>query len=98
MKPSDFIKEPVGSVARKAEAETVARNVMVILRRTGDEFRLLTWDEYKVERLKDGNFTEGEKAYFDQVVKFCRSAETAELFSPVWAEVVEVIAAANSAL
>lgn len=88
MKPSDFTRSPVGSVARKAEAETVARNVMVILSRMGDEFRLLSWDEYKEQRLKDGNFTEKEKPYFDQVVKFCRSAEAAELFSPAWADVV----------
>lgn len=88
MNPSDFTDNPMGSVAKKSEAETVARNIMVILKRTGNKFRLLSWDEYKEHRLKDGHFNEVEKNYFDQVVKFCRSVETAELFSPVWAKVV----------
>lgn len=87
MKPIVFTNEPVGSIAGKAEAETVARNIMIILTRTGNEFRLLPWDEYKEHRLKDGGFSEDEKMYFDQVVKFCRSPQTAELFSPAWAVV-----------
>jgi len=64
-RPSDFTVQPWGSVLQKSEAETIAANIMVILKRTGDEWRSLTWDEYKTERLKDGSFTEGEKVYFD---------------------------------
>lgn len=88
MKPSNFSKlSPMGSVAKKSEAETVARNIMVILGRTGDSFRPLSWDEYKAERLKDGNFSWKERPFFDQVVGYCKSKDTVVLFCPSWAEV-----------
>ena len=83
-KPADFNKQPWGSVLHNSECETIARNIMVILERTGNKFRKLTWDEYKSERQKDSNFTVGEKLYFDQVIGFCRSADTAVLFSVQW--------------
>lgn len=76
----------MNSVLQKSEAETVARNIMVILARTGDYFRNLTWQEYKKERKKDGNFSENERSYFDQVIKYCQSEDDAILFSPVWGE------------
>lgn len=82
--PSNFTVQPIASVLRKSEAETIARNIMVILERTGNTFRNLSWEEYKEERLKDGHFTESEKKYFDQVIDYCASAETARLFSPAW--------------
>ncbi len=75
----------MGSVLQKSEAETIARNIMVILFRTGDTFRPLSWEEYKEERLKDGQFSEGEKRYFDQVIDYCDSPKTAKLFSKEWA-------------
>lgn len=84
MKPSNFTKQPIASVLQKSEAETIARNIMVILKRTGDSFRPLSWDEYKAERLKDGHFTESEKRYFDQVIGYCSDAESAKSFSPAW--------------
>ena len=76
----------MGSVLQKSEAETVARNIMVILARTGDEWRTLTWEEYETERKKDANtgFSHIEKGYFNQVIPYCKSADTAVLFSPVW--------------
>ena len=46
MKPSDFRKHPLDSILQNTESEIVARNIMVILARTGDEFRLMEWDEY----------------------------------------------------
>jgi hypothetical protein len=84
MKPSEFTKHPYGSVLQNNESESVARNIMVILTRLGDEFRLLSWGEYKQEREKDGNFTMSEKTYFDRVVGFCVAAESAKAFSPAW--------------
>jgi hypothetical protein len=87
--PSDFTMEPWDSVLHKTEAEVVAVNVMVILKRTGNTWRDLTWDEYKKERLKDGNFSDIEQGYFTQVIRFCRSEIGARLFSPGWAEVAE---------
>ncbi len=86
MLPSNFKKHPYNSVMNKSEAETIAQNIMVILSRTGDEFRPLSWDEYKTERLKDDDFTEREKAYFDKVVPWCSSVELALQFSPTWRE------------
>lgn len=85
MKPSDFAKiKPMDSVLRKSEAETVAQNIMVILKRTGDEFRELTFDEYTYERLKDGGYSDAEVSYFDKVIKFCKSADAARCFSKAW--------------
>ncbi len=86
MKPSNFCSTPFDSVLKNSECETVARNIMMILSRTGDEFRLLSWDEYKEHRTKDGNFTESEKQYFDRVVGFCVSAESAKAFCQSWAK------------
>lgn len=86
MKPSDFKIHPWNSTAGSYEAETVARNIITILARTGDEWRPLDWAEYKAERLEDGNFSERERNYFDQVIGYCKSADTAVLFSPTWKE------------
>ena len=55
MKPSNFKALPMGSIFEKSEYETIARNIMVILSRTGDLFRPISWYEYKEEREKDGN-------------------------------------------
>jgi len=85
MNPSDFIKQPWSSVAGSSEAETIAVNIMVILKRTGNKFRNLSWEEYVAERKKDGNFSLSEKKYFDQVIGYCKSADTAKLFSASWA-------------
>jgi len=83
--PSDFSKQfPYGSRAGKTEAEVVAKNIMMILERTGDKFRVLPWDEYKAERLKDGEFSNQEYDLFKQVIGFCKSADTATLFAPAW--------------
>lgn len=84
MKPSLFTDLPYGSVLQKTEAEIVARNIMQILSRTGNEFRSLTWNEYESERLKDGEFSAYEKKYFDQVLPYCKDADRASMFSSVW--------------
>jgi hypothetical protein len=82
--PSDFIKTPWSSRAGSSEAETIAVNIMVILKRTGNQWRNLSWDEYAAERKKDGNFTQSEQKYFNEVIDFCQSPETAKLFSLSW--------------
>jgi hypothetical protein len=87
IKPSDFLKEhPWSCVFNQSEYETISLNVMVILKRTGDKWRELSWDEYKSERLKDGNFG-AERNYFDKVVPYCVSWEKAITFSPAWAKI-----------
>lgn len=58
------------SVLQKTEAEIVMRNIIVILFRTGNKWRKLSFDEYKIEREKDGRFTMSEKEYFDKVMDY----------------------------
>ncbi len=91
MKPSKLINvSPMGSIARKSEAETVARNIIIILSRTGDEWRKLSWEEYRQERIEKGRgFSEREQPYFEQVVDYTVSEQTARLFSPGWKEAAE---------
>lgn len=87
MRPSTFAAiKPWDSITQNSESETIALNIMKILGRTGDEFRPLSWEEYKEERLKDGSFTESEKRYFDKVKDYCLSNETAKLFCNLWKE------------
>lgn len=74
---------------QKAEAETVAQNIMIILKRTGDEWRELTWEEYKQEREKDGAFSEREKDYFIRVLGYTVAPEHAARFCPDWGTVYE---------
>lgn len=89
LKPSHFTSKPFGSFVKRSEVETVAANIMKILKRTGDIFRDLSWDEYKEERLKDGGFSETEGIYFSVAIPNCISAEKAKSFSPVWNKVKE---------
>jgi hypothetical protein len=85
MTPQDICTiHPFDSVLQSNECETVARNILVILARTGNVFRLLTWDEYKAQRLIDGHFTEREKLFFHKVVLHCATVENARLFSRYW--------------
>jgi hypothetical protein len=84
MNPSDFTNFPWDSVFQKTESEMVAQNIMKILTRTGNVFKDLSFEEYKQERLKDGHFTEIEEQYFNKVIDYCKSADTAKLFSRKW--------------
>ena len=83
-KPSYFTKYPWHSVFNKSECETVALNIMFILARKGNYFRELPWEEYKSERIIDGNFSEKEQSFFEKVVPYCKSPETAITFSESW--------------
>lgn len=89
MKPSNFTYFPLDSVLQDGICESVAKNIMIILKRTGDKFRELTWEEYKTERLKDKDFGENEKPFFEKVIPYCQSAETAVKFCKIWAAVKE---------
>ena len=85
MQPSDLVRIRLyDSVFRKSECEVVAHNIIVILERTGNTWRALDWKEYEAERLKDGNFTPRERPYFENVIDYCVSEQTARLFSPAW--------------
>ena len=82
--PKDFLKHPYDSIFQHMETETVARNIMVILYRTGNTWRRLTWDEYQTEREKDGDVTGGEFNEFHAAINYCTSPEQAAVFSPEW--------------
>jgi hypothetical protein len=82
--PSDFTEYPWSSVMKKTECEVVAVNIMKILKRTGNAFRPLSWEEYQEEREKDGNFTIRENRYFNDVIGYCGNAESAATFSKTW--------------
>lgn len=85
MKPSNFSnKYPWNSVLQNAENEIMCSNILKILARTGDTFRPLSFEEYKEERLKDGNFSNQEETYFNQVIDYCQNSKTLELFSKSW--------------
>jgi hypothetical protein len=84
MKPSDFLAHPYDSVFSKNESEVVARNIMVILMKTGNEFGEISYSTYKEFRLMDGNFSEAEYKYFEEVKAFCFSESNAKKFSLAW--------------
>lgn len=71
--PKDFIGKYWSSIFQKSEAEWVWNNMLVILGRTGNKWRELHWDEYVVERTKDGEFSQGEKHYFEQSLPYTTS-------------------------
>lgn len=83
--PKDFLKHPYDSVLGNFEDEVVARNIMVILSRTGNTWRRLTWSEYQSERTKDGGFTASEESHFFKVCEsYCSDENGAKSFSPAW--------------
>lgn len=85
MKPSNFLGHPWDSVMHNNEHETIARNIMAILSRTGDEWRVLSWEEYAAERAKDGRQNcDNERPYFERVSGFCVAPESAQAFAPGW--------------
>ena len=85
MKPSNFTRHPWNSVMQECGHEVVAQNIMVILKKTGNTFRELSWDEYKKARIRDGSFCEGSEKYcFNRVTKYCKSPDTASLFCKDW--------------
>lgn len=78
-RPSDFThKKPWNSVTQSNECETVAQKIMLLMEETGNVFRPITWEEYQQ------NFPMDSKCFFDEVIKYCKSAETAACFSKVW--------------
>lgn len=91
--PSDFITYPWDSVFHNSERETVALNIMKILKRTGNTWRNLSWDEYLSERIKDGggntyNWEHGsEQKLFGEVSEYTVNENMARKFSPAWSKI-----------
>jgi hypothetical protein len=88
LRPSDFCIKPWSCIFRQSEYETIALNIMKILKKYGDEFDNITWEEYRKARLEDGNFSEREKSYFDRVVDYCTDPNEAKKFSKDWGAVI----------
>lgn len=96
--PSNFTCWPWSCVFMNADHEQIAVNIMTILKRTGDKWRELSWDEYLAERQKDGggntsNYSSShgflsEQTCFDAVQPYTVSPEKAVEFSETWAEIV----------
>jgi len=90
LSPSDFYPiDAYNCVLKKREFEIIARNIMVILARTGDKFRKLSWNEYESERKKDKNFTDREEYFFDMVIDYCSSSDKAMTFCENWENILE---------
>ena len=86
-KPSNYLNHPFGSVSQKSECETIARNIMYILSKAGDEFRELSFEEYSEHRLKDKATQRDldlELYYFNQIVRYCVSENNANRFCGNW--------------
>lgn len=90
LKPSYFLDTfPNNSIFKKSEYETICFNIINILANTGDIFREISWEEYKKRRLKDGNFTNIEKYYFDKVIKYTVSEDMLMKFSNKWKNIIK---------
>lgn len=88
--PSDFCVKPWACIFYKSEHETIARNCMVMLKRTGNTWRDLSEEEYIEQRLNDGaseSAAKGEITYFRDVQPYTNSPEQAAKFSKTWAEI-----------
>ena len=81
MTPSKISQKfPWDSVFQNSESETVAQNIAKIQARTGDQFRVLSKDEYREECEKDGNM--GKVLYGDWKCPFGYDDIAAYMQSP----------------
>lgn len=95
LNPSDFITNPYGSKLGDSQAETVAVNIMVFLKRIGDVWKKLSWEEYAFERRSDNPCLEEkelnlEEEHFNKVISYCESAEKAKTFSISWKTLITI--------
>jgi len=75
----------------KSECEDIALNIMKVLKRTGNTWRRLNWEEYVEVRLKDKATDKGggfdaskERPVFYKVIKYTVSEESARSFGGTW--------------
>lgn len=66
LKPSHFATQhPWASVLVKRQYEGIALNIMKILKRKGNTFRPLSWEDYKSERINDIKLQWEEEGFAD---------------------------------
>lgn len=88
--PSNYCSHPLSSILQKTEPECVARNIMIILKRTGNVWRELSEQEYQLEREKDaatdnrGGYSSFELYWFRKVIEHCTSSDRADVFCKNW--------------
>ena len=68
------------------EHEALALDIMTILKRTGNEWRKLSYAEYCEEIRKDGNRPDNEQ-WFNEVVEYTHTAVDAKHFAPTWKQI-----------
>lgn len=86
--PSAFTQWPWSSMLQDSDAEQIAVNIMVILKRTGDTWRPLPAEEYRAQREKDGGFSQREAQWFERLAPLVATEELARTLSADWAQVV----------
>lgn len=85
MKPSEFTNMPQNSVLQDYRASRMARNIMFILRRTGNNWRLVEWVEYQKNFQNDPDFNpKTDPELFTKVAPYCISVAAARTFSHTW--------------
>lgn len=89
MKPSTFISvNPMGSIFKTSEHETILRNAIIISKRLGDNWGLQKTD-YEVERKKDGGYSGKESEIADVVLPYLKSAAALSRVSERYAAVFD---------
>jgi len=86
-RPSNYTSHPTDSASQKSETETIARNIMIILKQAGNEFRDLPFEEYVTARMGHGaseREARNEKRYFDKAIPHCLSSDLADKFCRNW--------------
>ena len=86
-RPSNYTSQPMGSVAQNSETESIARNIMVILKISGDVFRNLSFGDYGKARIADGATQRDlciEKQFFERAIPYCITSKLADEFCSNW--------------
>ena len=74
LKPSQFVDiNPIASIFRNSERETILRNALIISKREGDTFGL-TKELYELHRKQDGNYSREESKIADEVLPYVATA------------------------
>ena len=86
LKPSQFLDiNPMASIFRKSEYETILRNALVISKRAGDTFGL-TKELYELHRKEDGGYSNQESKIADEVLPYVESAIKLSRVSKAYAD------------
>lgn len=86
LRPSQFLDiNPMGSIFRKSEHETILRNALIISNRVGDTFGL-TKEVYEAHRKEDGHYSARESEIADEVLPYVATAVKLSRVSKAYAD------------